>query len=198
MGAVFRLGYAEVSLFETHGPGFSDGKGAGRRPSAKLPHPAYKGNRPQANSGQLSPTSYSILETHCHNGGGVDNQRQHHDDAHATSEHLLGALRRFATFLLLQLALSSSLNLCGLLLGRKLLTHSLIPQLSANLHAALASLGGIDEHFPLIAAHVPLASALVNWLAADHGEHDVSRSAAFNDRRNGVDKRSLTRTRQIA
>ena len=138
-----------------------------------------------------------MLETHCHNGDGGYSQRQHQDDAHDNRENLLGALRRFATFLLLQLALSSSLNLCGLLLGRKLLTHSLIPQLSANLHAALASLGGIDEHFPLIAAHVPLASTLVNWLATDHGEHDVSRSAAFNDRRNGVDKRSLTRTRQI-
>lgn len=95
------------------------------------------------------------------------------------------ASRRFCSW---QLALSSSLNLCGLLLGRKLLTHSLIPQLSANRMPRSASLGGIDEHFPLIAAHVPLASALVNWLAADHGEHDVSRSAAFNDRRNGVDQ----------
>ena len=32
---------------------------------------------------------------------------------HDNRENLLGALRRFATFLLLQLALSSSLNLCG-------------------------------------------------------------------------------------
>ena len=38
MGAVFRLGYAEVSLFETYEPGFSDGEGAGTR-GTKLPHP---------------------------------------------------------------------------------------------------------------------------------------------------------------
>ena len=39
-----------------------------------------------------------------------------------TVKNLLGALRRLATLLLLQLALSSSLNLCSLLLGRELLT----------------------------------------------------------------------------
>ena len=44
MGAVFRLGYAEVSLFETHEPGFSDGEGAGCADLAQsFPTPRTRG-----------------------------------------------------------------------------------------------------------------------------------------------------------